>query len=118
MKPARLDLELLEWAGFSKTLKWESTSGVPRDLTGYSALMQVREVPGSRVMLTLSSEAGQDGLITLGGALGTVTLSLPDTVVYDFKKGQYDLLLIPPEGSARRLVEGEVVVKPGITRRT
>jgi hypothetical protein len=79
--------------------------------------MQVRDtVESSTVVLELTT---QNGRISLGGVLGTVTLNVAaatmQNVVAD--KYVYDLELIAPTtGVVNRLVQGNFVVRPEVTR--
>ena len=60
-------------------------NGSAVNLTGYSATMNVRKVAGSTAILTLTNGSG----ITLGGALGTVTIALTPAQTDAFAAGEY-----------------------------
>ena len=88
--------------------------GEPKDLTGWTARMQVRKKVGSEVLLEATSEAG----ITLGGTAGTVRVKFTDeqTDTLMLKAAVYDLELEDEAGDVYRLLEGTVTIKPNVTR--
>ena len=110
--PARLDIPLV--AGETKTLslRWRE-AGVPLDLGGWSAVLQVRRAPDAPLLLEVNSLAGTislpgDGLI-VAGFNAAATSALP-------RRARYDLRVSSP-GEARvvYLVEGLVTVRAPIT---
>jgi hypothetical protein len=94
------------------TLKQE---GVPLNLTGYSAKMQVRkDFNSSTTIIELSTANGR---ILLGGSLGTVTLTLTATETFGIaRSGIYDLEIVSPSNVESRVIEGEFRLHPGVTR--
>lgn len=84
----------------------------PVNLTGYSAAMQIRAFPLSPTILY---DASDD--ITLGGAAGTISLTITAATTEGFGwfSGVYDLLLTDPSGNVIRLLSGGVTVSPGVT---
>ncbi len=84
----------------------------PVDLTGYTAMLQIRPFQLSTSILF---DASPD--ITLGGVAGTITLIIPATTTQGFTwwTGVYDLLLTSAAGVATRLLQGNVTVAPGVT---
>ena len=89
------------------------TDSTPWDLTNYTAVMTVRPFLGSTT--TTLEATTENGKITLGGALGTITVNLSalDTTL----KAQtyvYDLML--DSGSViTRALEGQFIVTAGVT---
>lgn len=84
------------------------------DLTGYTATMTVRPFVGSTTTSVLATDA--NGKIVLGGAAGTVTITLDDeeTTALDASRYVYDFVL--DSGSVvTRLLEGKFVVTPAVT---
>lgn len=67
-----------------RTLTWTDSDGNTVDLTGYSAMMQVRRNVDTVVLIELSSAAG--GGITLGGTAGAIE-RVPDCQVGDLRRG-------------------------------
>jgi len=104
-------------ADFDRVLTWLDVNLDPVDVTGYSAKMQVRDIDGA--LITMLSTG--NGRITLGGVAGTITLHMDaaDTAhLLGTETGSphvHDLLMIDGTGNVTRLVQGEVVVSPGVT---
>lgn len=110
-------------ATFTRVFVWtayttaQSTAGAvpqPVNLTGWSAAMQIRPFPGSSTVLY---DVGAEGGITLGGAAGTITVTIPASATEDFTwfSAVYDLLLTDPSGNVTRFIGGNVTVSPGVT---
>jgi hypothetical protein len=90
----------------------------PMDLTGYSAVMQIRATqPSTTIIHTLSSLDSPAGIV-LGDALGTVELLIAaaDTAEFNFVRAVYDLELTSPAGVVTRIMEGHVRLSKEITR--
>lgn len=114
MTPGTLNLIVPQGATFERVLTW-SLDDTPVDLTNYTALMQVRPTAASGVvLLELSTD---NGGITLGGALGTITLHVDATTTGDLPPGTavYDLELSTGE-TVTRLVEGKFTVTAEVSR--
>lgn len=123
---ARFDLEVDAGATFTFTLTWytDAARSAVVNLTGYSARMDVRAAgdvspaPAGTPLVQLTSGSG----ITLGGALGTVVVTLTAAQTGALEPTDelaphvYDLELVAPGGAVTRLVEGRVVVSPEVTR--
>jgi len=115
MPAGNYDIKCDQGATFSRVITWKNSNGTPIDLTNYTARMQVRaNYPSSTVILNLTTEnAG----ITLGGALGTITLAATATATAAIAADQYvyDLELITGS-NVTRVVEGTFTVNPEVTR--
>ena len=115
MQPGSLDFLMPKGSTFSRTLTWK-VSGSAVNLTNYTARMQARtsHISGTAV-LTLTTENGK---ITLGGAAGTITLRLTatETAAITQQSLAYDLELVSAGGVVTRLVEGQIVLTPEVTR--
>jgi hypothetical protein len=115
MQPGSLDFLMPKGSTFSRTLTWK-VSGSAVNLTNYTARMQARtsHISGTAV-LTLTTENGK---ITLGGAAGTITLNLTatETAAITQQSLAYDLELVSAGGVVTRLVEGQIVLTPEVTR--
>lgn len=88
----------------------------PIVLTGYTARMQVRRsVKATDVLLELTTA---NGGIVIDGAAGKVSMILTESVAQTltWRRGVYDLELIPPSGQAFRFMQGEIEVTPEVTR--
>jgi hypothetical protein len=119
MPAAKHDVEIEQGSVFTLDLIYKDGDGVPIDLTGYRARMQMRQKFASPdpPLLDLTTE---NGAITLGGATGEIHVEAISelTAAIKVKRGVYDLELIPPSGEdyAFRLIAGEVIVSPEVTR--
>ena len=83
------------------------------DLTGYTATMTVRPFVGSSTTtLLLTNGSG----ITLGGAAGTVAISISSAVTADLNPSRYSYDFVLNSGSVvTRLLEGKFIVTAGVT---
>ncbi len=100
------DLNIEKYVPFERVFTY-TIDGVLVNLTGYSALAQIRDLNDS-----LQTEL----TVVLGGALGTITISLTKEQATALKDGNWDLVLSPPTGIARKLLKGEVTVESGVSR--
>lgn len=87
--------------------------GVPEDITGYTAAMQVRPYRASLEVLADLDE----NEITVNNITRQVVVTIPASVTetYDWREGDYDLV-ITGVGGKFRLVQGRAVVSPSVTR--
>lgn len=83
------------------------------DLTGYTATMTVRPFVGSSTTtLLLTNGSG----ITLGGAAGTVAISISSAITADLDPSRYSYDFVLNSGSVvTRLLEGKFIVTAGVT---
>jgi len=115
--PGYLDLSMYQGASWDYSLTW-TTGGTAVNLTGYSARMQIREsYDSTSLVMSLTSGTG----ITLGGTAGTILLAAAATATAGIdatpnKQYVYDLELVSGSGTVTRLVEGNVLVYPEVTR--
>lgn len=115
MPAGQYDITCDQGATFSRVITWKNSNGTPIDLTNYTARLQVRSnYPSSTVLLNLTTE---NGGISLGGALGTITLAATATATGAIAADEYvyDLELITGS-NVTRLVEGSFTVTPEVTR--
>jgi len=109
-------LTIYQGSTFSFQAIWKDALGVPVDLTGYVARMQVRKsVSAAEVIVELTTE---NGCIVLGDAAGTINLILTATQTESLvaKSGVYDLELESPDQVVVRLLYGSVEVSMEVTR--
>lgn len=93
----------------------------PVDLTGFTALMQIRKTRfDDEVLVQLSTDSlpEDDGTITIDGPNGLLELLIePDvTAGFDFEYGVYDILLTAPSTRRSRPIEGSITFSPGSTK--
>ena len=80
-------------------------------MTSYSALAQIRKTySSSSVSVAFST--------SINASAGQVTLSLNDTQTSGLSAGRYvyDLNITSPGGITTRVVEGQAIVTPGVSR--
>ena len=94
---------------------YDNPNGTPVNLTSYTAALQLRSLPESATaVLSLSTGSG----ITITGATGLVAISATATQTRAIDEGTYyyDLEITSPAGVVTRLVQGQAVVTPEVTR--
>ena len=87
---------------------------IPRDFTGYTGKMQIREAPGSPVLLELATSGSG---ITLN-SIGEINLEIDntDTTAFEVSKALYDLKVKETSsGSITPIVAGNVLIRRQIT---
>lgn len=115
MQPGSLDFLMPKGSTFSRTLTWK-VSGSPVNLTGYTARMMARTSHISEtIVLDMTTSNGK---ISLGGTAGTITLNLSatETAAITATSLSYDLELVSAGGVVTRLVEGQIVLTPEVTK--
>lgn len=92
------------------------TPGVPYDLTGASARMQIRKTVTSTPPLIDATT--ENGLITLGTTDGRVdvVLSDADTDTLTVKSAVYDFEIKLADDTVHRLLQGAVTISLNVTR--
>lgn len=96
---------------FSITVDVTDANGSALNMTGYTAAAQIRKTYSS------SSAAGTFST-AIAASNGQVTLSLTDSQTTAIPAGRYvyDLNVASSGGITTRVVEGQVIVTPGVTR--
>jgi hypothetical protein len=109
------DITIEQGATFQMSLTWKDSTGSPVNLTGYSARMQVRSSYESEDTLVSLTSTGGD--IVLGGALGTIAVTIAATVTGPLvcEEAVYDLELINGT-QITRLIQGKATVSREVTR--
>jgi hypothetical protein len=115
MAATTYDLTIEQGATFSQLITYKD-NGVPVSLTGYTARMQVRATLESASTLVELTTA--NGRIALGGAAGTITLTISatDTAALTSGRGVYDLELVSGSGIVTRLLQGVATISRNVTR--
>lgn len=111
------DLTIPQGSTWTQRMTYKSGSPAALvNLTSYTARMQARtSYSAASPSLTLTTENGR---IALGGAAGTIDLSITatDTAALPAGRYVYDLELVSAGGLVKRLVEGVLTVSPEVTR--
>ena len=99
-------------ATFSTTVTIEDGEGSALDLTGYTALAQIRKTYQSTTATAFTSTFDSDR------TTGLITISLTDSQTSALEEGRYvyDLLITDVSGTKTRVVEGIVTVNPSVSR--
>jgi len=115
MAATTYDLLIEQGASFSQVVTYKE-AGVAINLTGYTARMQVRSTLESASTIVELTTA--NSRITLGGAAGTITLTISatDTAALPAGRGVYDLELVSGSGIATRLLQGVCTISRNVTR--
>lgn len=113
----RRNITIEQGATFRLPVLWKDASGVPFDLAGFAARMQVRSTHASaEALLALTSVAGD---IVLGGAEFNIVATAPAAVTASLPAPHlavYDLELVSAGGEVYRLLEGMARITPEVTR--
>ena len=96
---------------FTVTIDVTNTDGSVLNLSNYTAASQLRKTYGS-------SNATVSFTTSIAAAQGQVTLSLTDTQTSGITAGRYvyDLNITSAGGVTTRVVEGQAIITPGVTR--
>lgn len=114
MNPGRYNLTVYQGTTFDLKPVWK-IGGVPVDLTGYTADMQVRYATDTSIIVELSTANGR---ITIDAAYGRVNLhiSATDTAALPAGVYQYDLNLTNTNDSTvYKILQGAFVVSASVT---
>lgn len=115
MKAGVYNIHIDQGADFTKVITLRDSSGSPVNLTGFTARMHVRrDVDASSILVELST---QNGRIALGGAAGTITLTLSAATTAGISRsGVYDIEIVSSGGQVSRVLRGDFVVDREVTR--
>jgi hypothetical protein len=105
------ELNLEQYANFSTTVNVEDSSGAALNLSGYSAASQIRKSYYSTTATNFTASIS-------GIANGEVTISMTAANTANMTPGRYlyDLVITSPTSIKTRVIEGIVVVLPGVTQ--
>ncbi len=105
------ELTIEQYATFSTTINVEDSAGDSVNLFGYTASSQIRKS-------YYSSTANNFTATVTGTANGEITLSMTAANTGNLTPGRYlyDLVITAPDSTKSRVVEGIVVVLPGVTQ--
>jgi hypothetical protein len=115
MAATTYDILIEQGATYSQVITYKE-AGVAINLTGYTARMQVRATLESASTLVELTTA--NSRIALGGAAGTITLTISatDTAALTSGRGVYDLELVSGSGIVTRLLQGVATISRNVTR--
>ena len=115
MAAGKYNIIIEQGATFNLPITWKNNAGNPYNLTGYTARMQVRQYKES--VTSLVTVTTENGGIALGGALGTVTVTISATATAALPAcdAVYDLEL-ETGSTVIRLLEGKAIISREVTR--
>ena len=96
---------------FTTVISLTDSNGDVLNLTGYTALAQIRKTYASTTIAgTFATSLVADS--------GQLTLTLADTVTAAMGSGRYvyDVLLTDGSGDKTRVLEGQAILTPGVSR--
>ena len=96
---------------FTTVISLTDSNNDALNLTGYSALAQIRKTYGST---TIAATFGT----VLTTNTGQLTLTLTDVVTAAMTSGRYvyDVLLTDGSGDKTRVLEGQAILTPGVSK--
>jgi len=99
-------------ANFSTTVTISDSDGSALDLTGYTALAQIRKTYESTTATNFTVTFDSDR------TTGKITISLSDTQTSALEYGRYvyDLVITDVSATKTRVVEGIATVNPSVSR--
>lgn len=109
-------MEVPEETDFRKRFYYDNQStGLPMDLTGYRAELQVKNETNFERSIFLTSEPG--GGITIQPLLGIIDVKVGYklTMEQGWTRGFYDLLIFTPDGDRLKFAKGFFSIIPGMT---
>jgi hypothetical protein len=108
-------VEIDQGADWFFNVTYENPAGTPVNITSYTAALQLRSLPESTTaVLSLATGSG----ITITGASGLVAVHATATQTGAIIAGDYyyDLEITSPQNVVTRLVQGQALVNPQVTR--
>jgi hypothetical protein len=111
------NLQIDQYADFSRTFTWVS-GGIAVNLTGAAARMMVRQLPTDVTpLLSISTTPNASGFIVLGGAAGTILISIAKSATSALIPAtgsvpNYDLIVDWPGGTSTEVLKGQVLALP------
>ena len=104
-------IEIEQYSTFSRLITIRKSDGTAQNLSGYTANTQMRKSHYTSVSETITTT------IT-NSANGEITLSMTRANTANLTQGRYfyDLITTTGGGVTQRILEGIVVVSPGVTR--
>lgn len=109
------NVEIDQGADWFLNVTYENPAGTPVNITSYTAALQLRSLPDSETaVLSLTTGSG----ITITGASGLIAIhaTAAQTRVIDDGTYYYDLEITSPQNIVTRVIQGQAIVTPEVTR--
>ncbi len=94
---------------FRKTITWTQSNNQPVDLTGCSAVMQIRD-SSQALILQLTVGSG----ITLGGTNGTIELFISAATTSTMESGKYEINVTLANTDVVKFLKGTFTIIDGV----
>ena len=116
MPAAQIDLSIEKGETYRKTFYWKNQNKSAKDLTGYTARMQIRKSNQSASFLQELTTG--NGGITITPAEGKIELLISDTdtSALEGTYAVYDLELIDGGGEVKKFARGSVAMTDEVTK--
>lgn len=113
MNPGRYNISVYQGTTFTLAPVWK-IDGLPVNITGYTADMQVRPSVDGALLVELSTANGR---AVIDGAIGkiTFTLTAEETSVLPSGTYFYDFNLTAPDDTVTKILTGSFVVQNSVT---
>lgn len=122
--PGRYDIILQQAATYTLPISYRDSAGTPIDMSGYSARLQVRELPSYPLLVEFNSELTGNGFVYLtgssedreDGANGNLRLFMTAANSANIAPlvARYQLNIIDSEGFVTPLIEGRFEVQGSV----
>lgn len=110
------ELNINQGSNLSLEIALKNSDGTPLNLTGYTARMQLRSsYTSSEVVVELTTENGRLVITPLTGVV-KLLLNAVTTAALIAKNYVYDLETVSSTGFVTRVLQGEAIVSPEVTR--
>ena len=105
------ELLIEQGASFSTTINVSDSAGAAINLFGYTASSQMRKSYYATSNTIISA-------VVTGNANGEITLSMTSANTANLTPGRqvFDLMITAPNSTKTRVVEGIIMISPGVTR--
>jgi hypothetical protein len=124
--PGRYDIILQQAATYDLPISYRDSAGTPIDMSGYTARLQVRELPQFPLLVEFNTELTANGFIYLSGpaeeredgANGNLRLFMTAANSANIAPlvARYQLNLIDSEGFVTPLIEGRFEVQGSVVQ--
>jgi hypothetical protein len=110
MAAVNTNLTIEQGSNYEIDLTITNDDGTPLNLTGYTANSKVRKHYGSSVTESFSIDF-------VNRLAGEINLSMGSTTTSSLGEGRYvyDIVLTSPQNFKTRVIQGNVLVNPGVT---
>lgn len=108
-------LTIAQGSTFSNVIELRNSNGSLKDLTGFTARMQIRPTVDSPIVIdNLTTENGK---LSITGSIVSINISAATTASYMFDTAVFDLEIVAPDTvTVARVLSGRIVLITNITK--